>query len=292
MTRATVVDTHTHVWGADTETYPWQAAVLPPNWEGAYTDADLIGDMNVTGIDEAVIVTTPLYGRGPTANAYTKAAIESYPDRLYGVGLIDFFPDNSHKAVASLRRVVSTERMLGVRMHAALAYEETPTELDRDGDWFLDDRLKPVFNAAADENVAMFVFPKAQQLSDVATLVGANPAVQFIVDHMAWPDETTAPDERPWIDFETLAEHGNVAVKVSSLPRSSDEGWPYRDLWEYVRHLVDWFGPERLMIGSDYPWMDDWATYEECLSWVRKARFLSDRDRRYLRGDAFASVHG
>jgi len=46
------------------------------------------------------------------------------------------------------------------------------------------------------------------------------------------------------------------------------------------------------MLGSDYPWMDAWATYEACLSWVGEVDVLSDRDRRYLRGDAFAAVHG
>jgi len=294
MGSTTVVDAHTHVWGPDSEAYPWQAPVLPPDWEGPYTDAELIADMDAADIDEAVIVTTPLYGRGPRANAYTEAAIKAHPDRLYGVGLLDWFPDGPDgpaMAAESLRRMVSTGRMLGVRMHAALAYEEIPTELDRHGDWFLDDRLEPVFDAAADEDTAIFVFPKAQQLADVATLVETHPGVEFVIDHMAWPDGTTAPDQAPWTDFEALAEYGNVAVKVSSLPRSSSEGWPYRDLWGYVRRLVEWFGPERLMAGSDYPWMNDWATYDKCLSWTDEADFLSDRDRRYLRGETFAAVH-
>ncbi|WP_224337675.1 amidohydrolase family protein [Haloprofundus halobius] len=287
----TVVDAHTHVWGPDTDDYPWQAEVLPPEWEGPYTHTDLISDMDAAGIEEAVIVTTPLYGRGTEANDYTQAAIEAYPNRFYGVGLMDFFPEDPAEAAASLRRLVSLDRMVGVRIHAALEYAESPTTLDRHGDWFLDDRLNPVFEAAATEDVAIFVFPKAQQLTDVATVIRENPGVQFVIDHMAWPDETTNPHKRPWTAFKELAEYTNVSVKVSSLPRSSKEDWPYRDLWDYVRNLVDWYGAERLMLGSDYPWMDSWATYEECLSWVDEAGFLSDRDRRYLRGKTFTSIH-
>lgn len=287
-----LVDTHTHAWGPDTDEYPWRAEVLPPGWAGAYPHDDLIADMDAVGVDEAVIVTTPLYGRGPDANDYTLDAIEAHPDRLYGVGLLEFFPDDPDEVADSFRRVVSHDRILGVRMHAALAYAETPTEIDRHGDWFLDDRLDPLFDAAADSDSAIFVFPKAQQLTDVQTLVAENPGIQFVVDHMAWPDETTAPDEPPWTDFEAVAAHDNVAVKVSSLPRSSEQSWPYRDLWPYVSNLVEWFGPERLMLGSDYPWMDDWATYEECLSWVEEAAFLSHRDRRYLTSEAFDEIHG
>ena len=108
---------------------------------------------------------------------------------------------------------------------------------------------------------------------------------------MAWPDKTTAPDAEPWADFEILADYGNVAVKVSSLPRSSNEAWPYRDLYGYVRNLLKRFDPDRLMVGSDYPWMDDWATYDECLSWMNAAEFLSKRDRLYLTHRTFEQIH-
>jgi L-fuconolactonase len=285
------VDTHVHAWGPNTETFPWRAAILPPGWEGPYTHASLIKDMNRVGVDEAVVVTTPLYGRGPDANDYTLAAIDAHPDRLWGVGLLELFPENPADAAASLRRVVSHDRMLGVRIHAALAYAETPTKLDREGDWFLDNRLDSVFNAAAEEDAAVFVFPKAQQLELVERLVAAHPNVQFVVDHLSWPDETTAPDAPPWTDFEAVAEHTNVAVKVSSLPRSSTASWPYRDLHGYIRRVLDWFGPERLLLGSDYPWMDDWADYKSCLSWVEEVPFLSARDRSFLRHRTFEQIH-
>ncbi len=67
--------------------------------------------------------------------------------------------------------------------------------------------------------------------------------------------------------------------------------WPYPDLHGYVRRLVQWFGPERCMLGSDYPWMDDWATYDECLPWVEDVASLSALDLSYLSGRAFESVH-
>ncbi|MFC7020814.1 MULTISPECIES: amidohydrolase family protein [Haloarcula] len=286
-----VVDTHTHTWGPDTEELPWPAEILPPGWEGAYTAHDLIADMDAAGVEESVMVTTPLYGRGVRANEYTMRSIEAYPDRLWGVGLMDFFGDDPEQVRAALRRVVGHDRMLGVRMHACLAYEEHASELDRTADWILDDTLEPVWAEAAELDTSVFVFPKAQQVSMIETLAGRYPDVQLVVDHMAFPDETTDPDEAPWTDLEALADHDNVAVKVSSLPRSSDQGWPYEDLWGYVRHLADWFGSERLMLGSDYPWMDDWADYEACLSWVEEVPSLSARDYAYMAHRTFESIH-
>lgn len=69
---------------------------------------------------------------------------------------------------------------------------------------------------------------------------------------------------------------------MSSIPRTSDESWPYADVEGYVTDLLEWFGPERLMLGSDYPWLDSTATMADCLSWVEEADYLSARDAAYL----------
>lgn len=287
----TLVDSHVHAWGPDTDEYPWRETVLPPGWEGAYTHESLVADMDRVGVDEAVVVTTPLYGRGPDANDYTLAAIDAHPDRLWGVGLVELFPGDSDEAAANIRRVASGDRMLGIRMHAALEYAGSPTELDRRGNWVLDGRLNPVFDAAAETDTAVFLFPKAQQLGMVEELAKRHPDTQLVVDYMAWPDETTSADMSPWADFEAVAAHDNVAVKVSSVPRSADGPWPYADMHGYVTNLVEWFGAERLMLGSDYPWMDDWAAYEKCLSWLDEVDRLSERDREYLRHRSFREIH-
>ena len=284
------VDTHTHAWGRDTAELPWQHSELPPEWSGPYTHSDLTDDMDECGVNEAVVVTTPLYGRGPRANEYTMRSIEAHPDRLWGVSLIDFFRD-SKQVRADFRRATGHKRILGVRMHAALAYGDPPGPVERTGDWILSDSLEPVWDESARSDKAIFIFPKAEQLSMIATLAERYPDVQFVVDHMAWPDEVTAPDEGPWITFKQVAEHTNVAVKVSSLPRSANDPWPYKSLHGYVRRLMEWFGPERLMLGSDYPWMDDWATYKECLSWVEACEYCSARDYAYLSHRTFDRIH-
>ena len=286
-----LIDTHTHAWGADTAELPWQAEVLPPEWEGPYTHRDLIADMDASNVDEAVIVTTPAYGRSVRANEYTMRSIEANPDRLYGVGLVDFFQSDESNLRRDLRRVVGHDRILGVRMHASFEYEEIPTELDRTVDWIASPDLAPVWEELARDDAAIFIFPKAEQLELVAELASRYPDVTIVVDHMAWPDEQTVPDEPPWTDFKAVAEASNTYVKVSSLPRSAAEPWPYPDLHDYVRQLLDWFGPERLMLGSDYPWMDSWGSYEECIKWVGTASFISARDLSYLSYRTFETIH-
>jgi L-fuconolactonase len=246
--------------------------------------------MDTAGVDESVIVTTPTYGRGLRANEYTMRSIEAHPDRLYGVGLMDFF-DDENTVRESVRRVVGHDRMLGVRMHAPFEYAKIPSELNRTADWFADDVLEPVWDELARQDSSLFIFPKAEQLSLIADLAADHPDVPVIIDHMAWPDDTTDPDEAPWNDFQAVADSPNTYVKISSLPRSADEPWPYPDLHSYVLNLLEWFGADHLMIGSDYPWMDSWASYEECLYWVGECDFVSARDLSYLSYRTFYAVH-
>ncbi len=286
-----LVDTHTHAWGRETLELPWVADVLPPGWSGPYTHRDLIADMDRIGIDEAVVVTTPLYGRGPRANEYTMRAIEAHPDRLYGVAVMEYF-DGTKSVLTQLQQVTGHDRMLGVRMHASLAYDPIPTEVDRQATWISSAELDPVWEELGELETAVFVFPKADQLTRLEQLAAKHPRIQFVVDHLAWPDETTSPDESPWTDFEAVAEHDNVLVKVSSIPRSAATPWPYEDMHVYLQRLLDWFGAERLMIGSDYPWMDDWASYRDCLDWIETVPGLSRRDRAFLQYRTFDRTVG
>lgn len=272
------VDTHTHTWGPDIPELPWQGTVLPPEWSGPYTARDLIADMDAAGVTEAVVVTTPAYGRGPRANEYTMRSIEAFPDRLWGVGLLDFFPDDPTTLEDTLERVMGHDRMLGVRMHACLEYDPVPTTVNRSADWIGDDRLESFWELAKQHDVPVFIFPKAQQLSIIDDILERHPELTIVIDHLAFPDETTDPDEPPWTNLRHLSRHSSVYVKVSSIPRSATDPHPYPDMHEYLERLLDWFGRERLMAGSDYPWMDSWADYGHCLSWLEEVPTCSAQD--------------
>lgn len=284
-----LVDTHTHVWGHDTAELPWYSADLPPEWSGPYTHADLRADMDDAAVDEAVLLPTSIYGRGERANEYTLRAIEAHPERFWGVGVAEYQADESELR-AHVRRVTGHERMIGLRFHACFEYGPTPGDMDRAGDWVAAADLAPLYDELAAQDGAVFVLAKPEQLSMLASLAGDNPDVPFVVEHMAWPDEDTDPAEAPWADFQALAEHDNAYVKVSSIPRTSGASWPYGNVEPYVTRLLEWFGPERLMLGSDYPWLDDWATMEECLTWPEEADYLSARDLSYLSYRTFDSL--
>ncbi|WP_415382051.1 amidohydrolase family protein [Halosimplex sp. TS25] len=276
-----LVDTHTHAWGHDTDDLPWYSADLPPEWSGPYPHETLVADMDEAAVDEGVLLPTSIYGRDERANEYTLRAVEAHPDRLWGVGVAEYDADATALR-ENVRRATGHERMLGLRFHACFEYGPTPGDLDPTADWFAAADLDPLYDELAARDAAAFVLAKPDQLSALAALADRHPDVPFVVEHLGFPDAETSPSDSPWTDFETLAERDNAYVKVSSIPRTSGESWPYENVAEYVRPLLEWFGPERLLLGSDYPWLDDWATYRECLTWPEEADYLSARDLSYL----------
>jgi predicted TIM-barrel fold metal-dependent hydrolase len=76
----------------------------------------------------------------------------------------------------------------------------------------------------------------------------------------------------------------NLAVKWSHAPRLSRETYPYRDVTEQLLRMIDAFGPERLMWGSDYTVTRDHHTYAEALFCLRDTDRLSGRDKESLFG--------
>jgi L-fuconolactonase len=286
-----LVDSHTHAWGPDTADLPWYSADLPPGWSGPYPHGDLRADMEETHVDEGLLLPTTIYGRHPRANEYTLRAIEAHPDRLWGVGVAEYQTDETALR-EHVRRVLGHDRMLGLRFHACFEYGPTPGDLDPTAEWIAADGMDPLYDELGEHDGAAFVLAKPEQLSMLASLADRFPDVDFVVEHMAFLEEQIDPADRPWTDFATLAEHDNAFVKLSSIPRASAEAWPYADVEPYVQSLLEWFGPERLLLGSDYPWLDATATYEECLTWPEEAEYLSARDCAFLSHRSFDRLRG
>src|SRR5205823_4830528 len=65
-----------------------------------------------------------------------------------------------------------------------------------------------------------------------------------------------------------LAKHPNVAVKASGMPSLSTQPYPFRDLHDAIKRLVDAFGPKRTFWGTDLTRMP--CSYRECIDLFTK----------------------
>jgi L-fuconolactonase len=104
---------------------------------------------------------------------------------------------------------------------------------------------------------------RSQHLMDVVRVQEKVPALKAIIEHMAKPDFVGQSDRRDWeMGMDAIAAHSNVACKLSLSPQGERvpsllanprPGWVVDAIKPFVNFVVDRFGTDRLMWGSDYP---------------------------------------
>lgn len=289
-----VLDTHTHAWGPPTPEHPWTNGPLIEDFTShfstdvVYTADKLLADMNEASVDEAVVVGYPITEW--TDNWYTVKAAEEN-ERLYAVSMIDQFADD---AAATLRDLMGHDRMLGFRLGAVCPYDEMWERFDYNQTWLRDAIDETEFWKVAQETDALVqIMAHTSQLDQLLELVEAYPDLMYALDHFAHADATDDPDES-YAALEPLADYDRVAIKISEVAHTSNEEYPYEDTFDHLRWLLDTFGRERVVWGSDFPNVSHpefgGMAYQSTLSWLDEVPFLSDKDLEYLTGDAFRDL--
>ena len=117
-------------------------------------------------------------------------------------------------------------------------------------------------------------------------LVEQVPDLRLVVDHVAKPLIASGTME-PWAtDMAAVAAIPDVYCKLSGMVTEADHSdWSVEDLEPYVAHVVDQFGFERLMWGSDWPVCLLAAIYDQVLrAAVDAVGPMSDEQRAGLMG--------
>jgi L-fuconolactonase len=123
-----------------------------------------------------------------------------------------------------------------------------------------------------------------RQLAGALELVRRCPQVRFVLDHAGKPGIRDGLME-PWrTHIEELAALPNVWCKLSGLITEADRaGWTPEQLRPYLDHVLQAFGLERVMFGSDWPVSEQTHRYGTWVEIVERAtRGVSDAERRRL----------
>ena len=257
-----VIDSQVHIWAENTPERPWakgleERAHLPIPL-GATA---LLKAMDEAGVDRAVLVPPSLEG---DRNDLCLKAARDYPDRFAVMGrlLID-----QPGAPAKLRDMGAQRGMLGVRL-TFHRDNDRPLLTNGGADWFWPEA----------ERLGLPVMAHApERLSEIGRIAERHPKLKLIVDHMGFARETMNESAGPAAErISALASHPNVYVKISAIPCYSTQPYPYRNLHDPIRTIIESFGVRRAMWGSDYSRLPKGASYRQSLSVVtEELSFLS-----------------
>lgn len=139
-----------------------------------------------------------------------------------------------------------------------------------------------------------------RQLPEAEDLVRAFPSQTFVLDHIAKPDicAHTAGDRASFdawaAGIRTLAAHANVYCKLSGMVTEAEwSSWTAATFHPYLDVVMEAFGSERCMIGSDWPVCTLAGSYGAVISIVLDyVNRLSDSERDAVLGGTAAAAYG
>jgi predicted TIM-barrel fold metal-dependent hydrolase len=232
-----ITDAQIHVWRADAPDRPWPAGGEQLTHRAVPLGAEeVIERMDEAGVSRAVLVPPSWEG---DRNDVALDAARRYPDRFAVMGRIDV---SAGLDAAGLESWPSVPGLLGGR----LTFHRPPAR-----QWLTDGTANWVWAEAERVGIPLMVY--APSLADViAGVAGSHADLKIIIDHLNLSTEVKGNDLEPFIrPVLALARFPNVAVKVSALPCSVDDTYPFPSLHRPVRQVIDAFGADRVMWGSD-----------------------------------------
>lgn len=159
---------------------------------------------------------------------------------------------------------------------------------------FLDDAA---FNAGIDEvkklGLTYDVLVFARQLPEALRFIDRHPGQTFILDHIAKPRVSGAPDSEWRKHIQEFAERERTFCKFSGV-MTEVPGWQWTPelLRPYFDVVLDAFGPKRLMFGSDWPVCLVAAEYARWFDFVRTCTStLSTDEQAWIFGRAASTAY-
>lgn len=114
----------------------------------------------------------------------------------------------------------------------------------------------------------ILIFP--QHLSAAKELVGNFPEQQFVIDHIAKPYIKSGLIDEWKEDMKAIAQFPNVHCKISGMVTEANyKNWKPADFRPYLDTVVEAFGTDRIMFGSDWPVCLVAASYEQMIGIVQ-----------------------
>ena len=235
-------------------------------------------------LEHAGVAATVLVQAAPTV-AETKFLLD-VAQRSGGVvqGVVGWVDLTAHDAIPTLTRFARQGMLKAVR----------PMLQDKADDaWILRADVGRALAALPRIGLRFDALVRPAQLPSLLAMFDRHPDLAVVIDHAGKPDIARGAWE-PWAShMRAAAGNPRVRCKVSGLVSEAGPGWTIDHLRKYFDYLVDIFGPQRLMWGSDWPVLDLVATYK---SWYAATVALtagwSPADRAALMGGTARRFYG
>lgn len=272
------IDAHQHFWNYSAAEYPWIGAGLE-RLARDYLPSDLEPLLAAKQIDGSVAVQAR---QSVEESLWLLALAKAHPLVKGVVGWVDL---RSDRVGDDLRMLAANPTFVGVR-HVV---QDEPDPRFVLGEGFIRG-LRQLRQHGLTYDLLLY----PTQLPAAIELVELLPEQPFVVDHLAKPRIVAGEIDGWGRDIRAIARHDNVCCKVSGMVTEAvRRGWNRDDFTPYLDVVLEAFGPERLMFGSDWPVCLLAGEYADVAA-IPRDYFsrLSATEQRMIWGDTAAEFYG
>lgn len=280
-----LVDAHLHLWDPQRLAIGWLRGV--PRLDRRVIHDDYAAAARPLGIGAAVIVEAAV---DDTALEDEVAWIHEQvaSDGLVTAGVAGWRPaGDAGRTTGWLDRLAETPGVVGVRevLHPEGHPASDPAEPSR---------IRSI-REAGDRGLVVDLCVRPDQLAAVETLLAEVPETTVVLDHLGRP-RSAEPVSAEWqAMIARLATHPNLRVKISALVECAEgRDWTPDRFRPFIEIVLDAFGPDRAMWGSNWPMCVDDAA--GLAGWLDAARLacgrLDEAGRSALFGGTARRIYG
>jgi len=278
-----IIDTHQHLWDLTIFRLPWQKD--NPKLARSFVMRDYLEATAGLNVVKSIYMEVDVEPSQQPAEADHVIAICQRGDTPMAAAVISGRPA-SDGFKDYITRYKQSRFIKGVRQ--VLHVPETPPG------YCLDERFIQGIRLLGTLGLSFDICCRSSDLRDAAKLIDACPDTRFILDHCG-NASVRAKDLTVWrADIGAIARRKNVVCKVSGIVASAaPDPWTADDLAPIINHVLNTFGPDRVMFGGDWPVCTLAATYRQwALALQAIVATRSQGDQRKLFHDNAATFYG
>ncbi|MEE9273007.1 MAG: amidohydrolase family protein [Robiginitomaculum sp.] len=240
------IDSHHHLWSLARGDYGW----LTPELDVLFQDflpIDLDRLIKKTAVKRTVLVQA-----APTVaeTRYLLSLAEESSSIAAVVGWVDMEASEAEYQICNLS---CHAKFRGIRP----MMQDIP-----EPDWILKPELDPAFRALERLDLSFDALIRTIHIRNLQEISRRYPALRIVINHAAKPNIAGGafPD---WAEaMKKISESANIYCKISGLLTEAEPRAAAQSLKPWVDHLIECFGAERLMWGSDWPVLNLVSNYK------------------------------
>jgi len=271
-----ILDTHHHLWDLSLRSYDW-ITELPENESIKINRNFLINDLDVLADENNVTGTICVQAHQSEEEALWLLEIAKNSNLIKGV--VCWVDLKNSNIGFSLDKYQTYDKFCGIRH----VWHDEKNE-----DWIMDPKVIKGLKTLSERQINFDFLVRPNHLKYIFEVYEKIPKLNGVIDHIAKPKIKENIFE-PWAEnISELSKIDSLNCKISGMVEEMNESQEISILKNYTDHVIESFGNDKVMFGSNWPVCLTKKSYSEVLEIAKSiSNNLEPEEFFYTNGKSF-----